>query len=300
MATFNEREILRLKDRIYDLKQLMKSLELQEDEKAFKHRCIPIKRTEAKSNVYKSALPLILLTILGLWGIVTSIICLRNLVVFSKAGVTGMALAGHGLSLMGAWIFAAIGGIYGGMLWKYTLKQLVYIRALNALEKKLGREIETLNAQIKDLQKEIEVCATELAQMQDADYLRTVDLSEKIDMDNLRRYIAGKYVMHKEVEKRIAAPEVIPELMRFGYVTLGDIDKVIDDKPSDFFVPEEGTNGAGLLRNVMIITDSHRYFTESYKGGWVQTPIERVKFWQEKGVVNIEKYLKEYGIEVKL
>ena len=295
MATFNEREILRLKDRIYDLKQFMKSLELQEDEKAFKHRCIPIKRTEAKSSVLKSTVPLILLTILGLWGIGTSIICLRLIAAFKGEGVVGL-----GLSLMGALIFAAIGGFYGGMLWKYALKQLLYIRELNALEKKLGREMASLNAQIRELQSEIEVCATELAEMQEADYLRTVDLSEKIDMDNLRRYIAGKYVKNKEVEKRIGAPEVIPELIRFGYVALGDIDKVIDDKPSDFFVPEEGTNGAGLLRNVMIITDSHRYFTESYKGGWVQTPIERVKFWQEKGAVNIENYLKEYGIEVKL
>ena len=295
MATFNEREILRLKDRIYDLKQFMKSLAWQEEEKAFKHRCIPIKRAQSRGTVLKSAVPLILMTALGIWGIVTAIRCLWLIAVFEGDGVVGL-----GLTLMGALIFAALGVFFGTRLWKYVLKQLFYILSLNALEKRLEGEMTSINSQIQQLQKEADSCATELAELRDADYLKNIDMNEKIDMDNLRRYISGKYVKNKEVEKRIGAPEVIPELIRFGYITIGDIDNVVDNKPSDFFVPEEGTNGAGLLRNVMIITDCHRYFTESYKGAWLQTTIERVKFWQEKGAVNVENYLKACGIEVKL
>ena len=295
MTAFDEVEIIRLKDKIYDLRQLVKSLEIKKDEKAFKHRCIPQKREEAEKAVIKSLLPLILMTALGVGGMVGAVQCLMII-----ARIGSDVSAGLGITLLGMLLYGMMGLIFGTWLWVYALRKLAYIWDLRVDRKKLQAEIAALQAQIGELQKEIEACASELAERKEADYLRTIDYEEEIDMDNLRRYLSGKFASNKELEKRIGAPEVIAELRRFGYKTIGDIDSVFGSVPEDFFIPEEGTNGAGILRNVMIIKDCHKYFAESYKGSWLQIPIERVKFWQEKGAADVGTYLKEYGIEIKL
>lgn len=289
----NETEILKLKDAIHDCSQRMKALDMELDEKAFKHKCIPQKRKDAKSTVLKCSIPLVIITIIAIAGLSRAISCLG--ILFAIGGANGAEL-GVGLLI---YLIAGFLGTWGGIkLWIYVVRKGELIRDLNISEKKLETEIRSLYAYIEDCQEEKEAYASRLAEEEREKYLREMSPDAELNIENLRMYLTAKFGELRSLEKRIGAPEVINEMWRFGYRTLGDIDVALSDIPAEYYVPYDTTNYAGVLRNIMIIKDCHKYFTEAYRGGWLQTTYERVKFWKEKGVKEIEIYLKENEIEV--
>ena len=291
----NEIQIVKLKDSIYDCSQHIKALELELDEKTFKHKCIPQKKEEEKSTIIKCIVPLILLTALAVVGIIQSISHLRLILLIGSDKSPGLAVG-----LLGYLICAAVGIYYGVMLWRDFLRRAAMLRDLQILERKLGNEIECLQSAVLKHGQEKDKLEKKLEEEEREQTLSELSPDAKIDSGNLRKYLDFIFVEAKCLEKRIGAPEVINELWRFGFKTLGDISTVLTGTVAEMYVPEEMTNYAGVLRNIMIIQDCHKYFTEAYRGGWTQTTYERMRFWKDKGVEDIENYLKEYEIEVKM
>lgn len=290
-----EADILKEKDAIHDCELRIKALDLELDEKSFKHRCIPQKKKNAESMIVKCLLPLIIITTLAVVGSIQAISVLAVLVANDGAGGGGM-----GISLI-AYLLIGIFSIWIGFkLWVYVLRQVELLRDLQISDKKLEKEMRSLSAAKELHQKKKEEHESKLEELQYEQYLQEMSPDAVLQIDNLRKYLDARCRHIKNVEKRIAAPEVIEELFRFGYRTLGDIENALKEKTIDYFIPYDTTNYAGVLRNIMIINDCRAYFFEAYRGGWLQTSYERMKFWKDRGVTDIERYLKENKIQVKL
>ena len=290
----NETEILRLKDAIHDCNQRIKALDMELDEKSFKHRCIPQKRKDTKSMTLKCSIPLAIITIIVIVSLNRAISCLG--IIFKIGGANG---AGFGIELL-IFLIAGFLGIWAGIkLWIYVLRKVELIRDLNISEKRLESELRSLYGYKEACQKEKEEYESKLREEEKEHYLREMSPETELNIENLRIYLDARLGKKKGIEQRVAAPEVINELWRFGYRTIGDIDAALTETSPEYYIPYDTTNYAGILRNLMIIQDCHKYFAEAYRGGWIQTTYERVKFWKDKGIGVIETYLLENGIEVK-
>ncbi len=289
-----EAEILRLKDAIHDCSQHIKALELELDEKNFKYRCIPQKRKNATSMILKCIVPLVVVTLLAVVGISQAVSCLT--VLLANGGAKG---GGDGISLLIDLILGGLSTWGGTKLWIYVLRQAELLLDLHVFEKKSEREIHSLETDKEKYQRDKEKHEKILEELQYEQYLQEMSPEAELNMDNLRKYLDAKCCHIENIEKRIAAPEVIDELYRFGYRTIGSLESAFRDRPIAFFVPYDTTNYAGILRNIMIINDCNAYFEKAYRGGWLQTTYERMKFWKEKGVTDIERYLEDNEIHIK-
>ena len=289
-----ETQILKLKDAIHDCSQRMKALDMELDEKTFKHGCIPQKRKNAKSMVMKCSIPLLIITIIALvslWNAISILIMLYRI-----GGANG---AGFGVELL-LYLIGGLLGTWGSIkLGIYVFRQVELILDLRISEKKLEAEMRSLKADIEEYRIQKEGYENRLKEEERENYLKEMSPQTELNIENLRQYLDARLTGVKGIEQRVEAPEVISELWRFGYRTIGDLDVALTGKSVEFYVPYDTTNYAGILRNLMIMNDSVKYFEQAYQGGWLQTTYERVKFWKDKGVSNIEIYLREKGITVK-
>jgi hypothetical protein len=93
----------------------------------------------------------------------------------------------------------------------------------------------------------------------------------------------------------------IGELRRMGIKTLQDLENVIPDHFAENeakYMPRQFPSSfLGLLRDIMIIHDPVKYFTKAWKRRWTGINSGFVSLCKEYNV-DIEKYIKEYDLEV--
>jgi putative GTP pyrophosphokinase len=100
---------------------------------------------------------------------------------------------------------------------------------------------------------------------------------------------------------------VLNELELMGINTLADLNKIIPDDLVEkeieyevmYYTKTYPLNLAGLLRNVMMIHDSDRYFKECWKRTWTgidDASVELLKSYN----VDIDKLIREYDLDVLL
>lgn len=120
-----------------------------------------------------------------------------------------------------------------------------------------------------------------------------------IDSKSLEQYVLKRFEDEKGLMPcftgEIVSESVVEELIRFGYKTIQDIENDLNKVGVVF---EDGDTYIGMLRNLMIIVDCDKYFISAFNYDWMSASEEDVEFWKEKGVLNIEEYLCEYGINV--
>ncbi len=120
------------------------------------------------------------------------------------------------------------------------------------------------------------------------------DFNVDIDSTTLKEYLLYKR-SKKDIEfedKGEVNYKVIDELKKFGFNKIKDIEKCL----SNTEVEIRDTSSAGLLRDLMIISDAKKYFEDSFQGYWGGYTDEDLSFWVESGVQNIEMYLRHHDI----
>lgn len=156
----------------------------------------------------------------------------------------------------------------------------------------IDREFDNLSNEIDDYSRMVE------------EKTKESDFDIDIDTESLSQYLLMKFKDNTHLEQ--ASPEVIvdkpviEELVRFGFVKIKDIDHKLTDEMLEKILPKKGTTTyIGLLRDLMILSDVKKYFEVAYDGDWAVTYNWRVTRWEEKGVKDIRKYIKDAGIIIK-
>lgn len=103
-----------------------------------------------------------------------------------------------------------------------------------------------------------------------------------------------------DTDSRIA--ELITELENFGVTTLNELDQLIKEINESFSFTAENSY-VGFLRDVMLITDMHKYFSQAYSklpDKWISNDNGGFKFLLQKYPEDqILETHKQYGIDFK-
>ena len=119
-------------------------------------------------------------------------------------------------------------------------------------------------------------------------------LDYEIDGTSLYAYLESKFA--KQIEFCILDPTlsngektVIKELNIMGISSLKDLDDLINNIANDdlFRLVNGSTTFMGLLRDIMIIKDVDKYFSEAWANNWNGFSLEDVNFFSE---FNIDFY----------
>jgi hypothetical protein len=107
--------------------------------------------------------------------------------------------------------------------------------------------------------------------------LSSVGVAELID-----RVIAGKNIALTRDPNRID-DEIIAELKRFGINNLGDIEYLATPEFFNAYNEYEGSNTyPGILRDLMMYADLHRYFQKAWDNSWGACESQTVEFLKPK------------------
>ncbi len=132
------------------------------------------------------------------------------------------------------------------------------------------------------------------------------NLKIAINTSSLRMFLINKFkeLVGKEIEpvfgpKDSAAKEIIKELKIMGLKTLLDLDNVIK---SDFIDKwkslREKSNFAGLLRDILILHDSEKYFKDAWRHKWSSTGEDNARFLRAFGI-DMFGIAERYGINIE-
>ncbi|MGT8955789.1 GTP pyrophosphokinase [Bacillus cereus] len=86
---------------------------------------------------------------------------------------------------------------------------------------------------------------------------------------------------------------IIEELNSFGIHTLEDLKEIIGDDINKFI--HRSTTFLGLLRDIMIIQDADKYFSECWNNNWDGISADDYTFYAKNGV-SIDRIIDEYDI----
>ncbi|WP_121964447.1 GTP pyrophosphokinase family protein [Myroides sp. N17-2] len=120
------------------------------------------------------------------------------------------------------------------------------------------------------------------------------NLNISIDSTSLQSYIDKLFkdsLVIDYIDNIKQIPEIISELRNYGLETLNQIEDII---PNDLFEAYEKygreVTSIGVLRDIMIINDSEKYFKKSYMNDWV--------FFESMYAYDVESaFYKHFGIE---
>ncbi|EJS13675.1 MULTISPECIES: GTP pyrophosphokinase [Bacillus cereus group] len=117
---------------------------------------------------------------------------------------------------------------------------------------------------------------------------------------SLNEYLSQKFAT--SITNQIIEPsfnkleeEIINELHSFGIYSLSDLDKLIGDNTNKFNV---NTNFIGLLRNIMILNDAEKYFTDAWDCKWDFIDGDDCTFFMENGL-DITSIAHKYKISTR-
>jgi len=120
------------------------------------------------------------------------------------------------------------------------------------------------------------------------------NLDIEINSTSLKQYLETKFsnfvdkgILEPNFYKPENEPLVIEELRNFGINSLSELDKIIGED-IDKYLTDEINNYLGLLRLIMMIFDSDKYFSKSYNGQWSKLVQEHEDKLEELGI-NVDR-----------
>ena len=135
-----------------------------------------------------------------------------------------------------------------------------------------------------------------------ADQTEAGDLNISLTTSALREYLSK--VFHSQVQAGFTmdfgaqSDEVIKELQAFGVHTLEDLDSLIPedirDDHSEYILQN---NLLGLLRDIMIVSDAERYFSEAWQQHWHGIDGVSYRFLRERGVP-VGQLVERYDLDI--
>lgn len=151
----------------------------------------------------------------------------------------------------------------------------------------LSGTLELVDREFNQLSKEIDNYATEVNEQ-----TKKGDLDIEIDSVSLIQYLSVKFA---DLVKAGTVPslaneddELLGEMRGFKLYTLNDVERIIPPDLSKVIF-EQGYeipfNFLGLMRDIMMIYDSERFFKDGYKGRWIMPDF-------------MTQLLRHYGVDV--
>lgn len=129
--------------------------------------------------------------------------------------------------------------------------------------------------------------------------LKKGDLNIDINTASLKEYLSNKFgklikegILGKEFGTGDeVAKEIVEELKLFGISKLDQLDKIIpEDLQGNMLSLREWNNFAGIIRDILIINDAHRYIKVSWRGKWQEYEPKELL-----GKYNVDlEYLRKY------
>ena len=134
--------------------------------------------------------------------------------------------------------------------------------------------------------------------------LRRGDLDIEITTASLTEYLSNKFSrLAKDVPEKgrygagnVLAKTIVEELKLFGISTVAQLDKIIPKDLEDFYLDNmsEGTF-AGIVRDILMISDIEKYFKVSWRKSWTLTDERTVELLAKYGVDH--SYLEKHDID---
>ncbi|WP_433946979.1 hypothetical protein [Paenibacillus sp. SN-8-1] len=117
-------------------------------------------------------------------------------------------------------------------------------------------------------------------------------------LNNFLSHVFKDYIESNQLEPdfKKSDKKIIGELNSFGLKTLSDLNNLITKHELGLYV-EQSQNFIGLLRNIMLIIDSEKYFKRAWKKNWNWMETSYVKFLKTK-IPNIEQILEKYKVDL--
>lgn len=141
--------------------------------------------------------------------------------------------------------------------------------------------LELVDQEFENLSNEIDLYA---ADVKDKTMGGNFDIA--IDSTSLQEYMMNKYGDRDNSLGNFIDKRIVDELKIMGLTTLSDIEKIIDPR----YIVQEGNTYFGILRDLMIIYDVKKYFSEAYNN-WVVTYGDKDLY--ESYGVNIMEFVDE-------
>jgi len=191
--------------------------------------------------------------------------------------------------------------------WAEISHDRLYKSKGDSLPKEIEREFNNLAACGESIDKNFEkICNEYDNYIYETKYkISRGDLCIEISTESLKRYFKIKLIspsIHIDLGGKDA--EIINELEKFGIHSLYELDKII---PADFFskvneLKKYGANLTMLLRQIMIIHDSKKFFEKSWGGVWGGLDRNSKKCLYQAYNIDIDSLKQEYlvGVEGEL
>ena len=134
--------------------------------------------------------------------------------------------------------------------------------------------------------------------------LRIGDLNIEITTASLTEYLSNKFSrLAKDIPEdgrygsgNVLAKTIVEELKLFGISTLAQLDKVIPKDLEDYYLADMSEeNYAGIVRDILMISDIEKYFEVSWRKSWQGTQYSTVELLAKYGVD--PSYLEKHDID---
>lgn len=153
----------------------------------------------------------------------------------------------------------------------------------------LAGMLEMADLEFQDLSDEIEAYGKQVAEN-----TKQGNLDISIDSISLQEYMRERFPW---VEPSPSLTEVIGELNDMGIQTLKELESLISDSLIEESKDWKNLAYDGFLRNVMILYDSAKYFTEAWKTHWKVATQKFAECWESHGI-NVGNLVDEYEIDI--
>ncbi len=169
----------------------------------------------------------------------------------------------------------------------------------------LAGSLELLDREFDRIAAEIDEYAGKVVESSSAGQL---DIS--VDTISLRQYLMERFA--SAVESGALRPtfgrgdepatRLVYEVERFGVSTLAEFDRLIPDGFEEALLrtysADDSDNFLGLVREILMIADADKYFTQSWPGSeWKGLGPKSVKCLEDFGV-DVDRLAKEYGLTI--
>lgn len=150
-------------------------------------------------------------------------------------------------------------------------------REFNSLAREIDKYKEKVNQQTSEGDYEITINTPSLYE-----YMHKL-LKDQIENNTIKPSFNGEEAI------------IIGELNSFGIDTLEDLKEIIGDDINKFIY--DFTTFLGLLRDIMIIHDADKYFTDCWNNNWDGISTDDYTFYADNGVA-IDKIIDEYDLSI--
>lgn len=166
----------------------------------------------------------------------------------------------------------------------------------------LAGTLELVDRGFNELSKEIDKISNSVSEADQKDQLSEIPISST----TLKQFLNNRF--QKNIDDGIIEPSfyefddlIIKELELFGVKNLAELDKIIPKNFSENLVKAHSLNETatfvGIIRDLMIINDSEKYFKDVWQNNWGRIDNEAINFYRQYGI-DIDEIIDRYKLTV--